>query len=84
MLLFLDVDEDIALARRLSRDVSERGRDVDEVIDRYLRHVSDANKLIMNVKKSSDFILPVNNTGVDRSSIIGAYVNSLLSDTNIK
>jgi uridine kinase len=30
------------LARRIKRDISERGRDVDGVIDQYLRFVKDS------------------------------------------
>lgn len=37
--VFIDVPADIRLARRLQRDISERGRNADSVIEQYLRSV---------------------------------------------
>jgi uridine kinase len=37
--IFLDVDEEIRLARRKKRDVSERGRDLNGVIKQFQNHV---------------------------------------------
>lgn len=34
--VYLDVPDDVRLARRLLRDIKERGRDADEVVGRYL------------------------------------------------
>lgn len=33
--VFMDIDEDIRLSRRLERDIRERGRDMDSVLDQY-------------------------------------------------
>jgi len=37
--IFLDVDADIRLARRICRDVKERGRGIESVIDQWLKTV---------------------------------------------
>lgn len=37
--IFVDTDSDIRLARRLRRDVSERGRDLEGVIQQYNKFV---------------------------------------------
>ena len=37
--IFVDTDSDIRLARRLHRDVSERGRDLEGVIKQYSKFV---------------------------------------------
>ena len=37
--LFVDSDADVRLARRLRRDISERGRDIAGVLDQYARFV---------------------------------------------
>ena len=37
--IFVDTDSDIRLARRLERDISERGRSVDSVIDQFFTTV---------------------------------------------
>ena len=40
--IFVDSDDDTRLARRLKRDISERGRDVDGVIEQYEKYVKPA------------------------------------------
>ena len=37
--VFVDCDGDLRLARRLQRDISERGRDLDGVMKQYLTFV---------------------------------------------
>ena len=37
--IFVDADADVRLARRLARDVADRGRDVDGVLRQYVRRV---------------------------------------------
>jgi uridine kinase len=37
--IFVDTDLDIRLARRLKRDISERGRSVESVIEQYNKFV---------------------------------------------
>lgn len=39
MKIFVDTDSDIRLARRLRRDISERGRDLEGVIHQYNKFV---------------------------------------------
>jgi len=37
--VFVQCDSDLMLARRIQRDVAERGRDVQGILDQYLRFV---------------------------------------------
>ncbi|KAF8962791.1 uridine kinase family-domain-containing protein [Flammula alnicola] len=37
--VFVQCDSDLMLARRIKRDINERGRDVTGILDQYLRHV---------------------------------------------
>ena len=56
--VFLDVDTDIRFIRRLKRDIKERGRDLDSVIEQYLHSVRPMhNKFIEPSKKSADLII---------------------------
>ncbi len=56
--VFLDVDTDIRFIRRLKRDIKERGRDLDSVIEQYLNSVRPMhNKFIEPSKKSADLII---------------------------
>ncbi|CAK5067138.1 unnamed protein product [Meloidogyne enterolobii] len=41
-IVFVDTDSDTRLARRLQRDISERGRDVAGVLDQYIKFVKPA------------------------------------------
>lgn len=57
--IFVHCDQDICLARRLIRDISERGRDVHEVLKRYNRFVkSDFEKYVKPQMKYADIIVP--------------------------
>ncbi|HLL54814.1 MAG TPA: uridine kinase [Myxococcaceae bacterium] len=37
--IFVDAEHDVRIIRRLMRDIKERGRDFDHVVDQYFRHV---------------------------------------------
>ncbi|CEF59313.1 Uridine kinase [Strongyloides ratti] len=59
MKVFVDTDSDTRLARRLHRDVNERGRDVDSVLEQYLKHVKPAfDTFIAPGMKMADIIIP--------------------------
>ncbi|KAF4514179.1 UNVERIFIED_CONTAM: hypothetical protein B566_EDAN019344, partial [Ephemera danica] len=42
MKLFVDTDSDLRLARRVLRDIKERGRDLDQVLNQYTNFVKVA------------------------------------------
>lgn len=42
MKVFVDTDSDIRLSRRLKRDITQRGRDIKNVLEQYNRHVKPA------------------------------------------
>lgn len=42
MKLFVDTDSDTRLARRVPRDINERGRDLDQVLNQYMTFVKPA------------------------------------------
>ncbi|GMS96189.1 hypothetical protein PENTCL1PPCAC_18364 [Pristionchus entomophagus] len=59
MKVFVDTDADTRLARRLARDISERGRDTKGVLDQYLRFVKPAfDTFIAPGTKVADIIVP--------------------------
>ena len=39
--IFVNCDQDVCLARRIIRDIKERGRDVNEVLKRYNKFVKN-------------------------------------------
>lgn len=42
MKVFVDTDSDIRLVRRLQRDIMERGRDIESVLQQYEKYVKPA------------------------------------------
>ncbi|RDU35108.1 uridine kinase [Neobacillus piezotolerans] len=57
--LFVDTDADIRILRRLQRDIKERGRTVDSVIDQYVNVVRPMhNQFIEPTKRYADVIIP--------------------------
>ncbi|EKM58295.1 uncharacterized protein PHACADRAFT_252504 [Phanerochaete carnosa HHB-10118-sp] len=57
--IFVQCDSDLMLARRIRRDVSERGRTVDGVLDQYLRYVKPSyDNFVLPTAKYADIIVP--------------------------
>ena len=60
--LFFDLDSDIRFFRRILRDISDRSRQIDTVIERYFRFVKPAfDWYILPTKKYADFVIPQDN-----------------------
>lgn len=57
--IFVDVDDDVRFIRRLQRDVTERGRTLDDVVRQYLGSVRPMHlEFIEPSKRYADIILP--------------------------
>ena len=57
--LFVDTDADTRLARRVLRDISERGRDLEHVLHQYTSLVKPAfEEFCIPTKKYADVIIP--------------------------
>ncbi|MEH7505003.1 uridine kinase [Neobacillus drentensis] len=57
--LYVDTDPDLRIIRRLTRDIRERGRTFDSVIDQYLNVVRPMhNQFIEPTKRYADIIIP--------------------------
>lgn len=83
--LWIDSDLSVLLERRISRDVSERGRDYHEVIDRVEKNVIPSyNKFILDLRRKSDIIY--DNTKIESNPIIVEiilrYADYLISKSN--
>lgn len=58
--VFVDADDDTRFIRRLQRDISERGRTVNSVIDQYLGTVKPMHlEFVEPSKRYADVIIPV-------------------------
>ncbi|WP_223591646.1 uridine kinase [Neobacillus bataviensis] len=57
--LYVDTDADLRIIRRLQRDIQERGRTLDSVIDQYVNVVRPMhNQFIEPTKRYADVIIP--------------------------
>jgi uridine kinase len=67
--IFVDCDADIRFARRLERDIRERGRSVESVIEQYLSSVRPMHlQFVAPTMRYADIILPeggFNDTAID-------------------
>eukprot|EP01127_Copromyxa_protea_P008308 TRINITY_DN1908_c0_g1_i1.p1 TRINITY_DN1908_c0_g1~~TRINITY_DN1908_c0_g1_i1.p1 ORF type:complete len:270 (-),score=48.07 TRINITY_DN1908_c0_g1_i1:72-881(-) len=59
MKVFVDTDADIRLARRVRRDIAERGRDLNGIVLQYEKFVKPAfDQFILPTKKKADVVIP--------------------------
>ena len=57
--IYVDTEDDLRILRRIQRDIKERGRTVDSVIEQYLTTVKPAHdRFIEPYKKYADIIIP--------------------------
>ncbi len=57
--LFVDTDADVRILRRIVRDVRERGRSLESVVDQYLTTVKPMHEMYVEPsKRSADIIVP--------------------------
>lgn len=79
--VFVHADSDERLIRRLKRDMQERGRDLDEVLERYQNTLKPMHQqFIEPTKNFADIIIPndrYNTVGVD---IVRTVINEKLKD----
>lgn len=79
--IYVDADEDLMFIRRLKRDITERGRTVDSVINQYLTTVKPMYyKYVKPCKRYADVIIP-NDKGHDVAvDLISAKIKDILSN----
>ncbi|KAI9099946.1 uridine kinase [Phlyctochytrium arcticum] len=78
--IFVDTDADIRLARRLKRDISERGRDIKGVLHQYQKFVKPAfDEHIYPTMKFADVIIP---RGLDNVAAIDVITKHLARQLN--
>lgn len=59
MKIFVDTDADTRLARRIKRDIAQRGRDLNGVLAQYEKFVKPSfDEYILPTKKFADIIIP--------------------------
>ncbi|MGB2129122.1 MAG: uridine kinase [Flavicella sp.] len=73
--IFVDTDADERLIRRLLRDTKERGRDVNEVINRYRDTLKPMHDLFIEpTKKLANIIIPADNKNTEALGLLVQFV----------
>lgn len=79
--VFVDTDADVRLARRIMRDVKDRGRSMESVITQYLQTVKPMHEeFVEPSKKYADVIIP---EGGFNSVAVGMLIENIKSITRL-
>ncbi|KAK7145958.1 hypothetical protein R3I93_013626 [Phoxinus phoxinus] len=84
MKIFVDTDSDIRLVRRLRRDITERGRDIEGVIKQYNKFVKPAfEQYIEPTMRLADIVVPRGGGNMVAIDLIVQHVHSQLEEREI-
>lgn len=77
--VFVDCDSDLRLSRVIQRDMQERGRDVNEVLNRYEKTVRPSHlQFIEPTKRFADIIVPQGGMNQVAIQILTNHINQTL------
>lgn len=78
--IYVDTDDDIRIIRRIKRDMEERGRTLDSIIEQYLSVVKPMyNQFIEPTKRYADVIVPEGGENHVAIDLINTKVEKILS-----
>ncbi|WP_234570904.1 uridine kinase [Rhodohalobacter sp. 614A] len=78
--IFVDTDDDVRLLRRLRRDICERGRDLDGVLNQYEKFVRPMHlEFVEPSKRYSDIIIPRGGENKVALQMVIALINERLN-----
>lgn len=79
--IFVDTDDDVRLLRRLKRDINERGRDFDGVLNQYELYVRPMHlEFVEPSKRYADIIIPRGGENAVALDMINALVKGKLQE----
>ncbi|PHZ07401.1 uridine-cytidine kinase 1-like 1 [Rhizopus microsporus ATCC 52813] len=82
--IFVDTDADIQLARRLQRDTTYRGRDVEGILDQYTRYVKPSyDSYVRPTMKFADVIIPRGLENVIAIDLMTKHIQTQLNENVI-
>ena len=83
--IYVDTDADVRIIRRLVRDINERGRTIDSVINQYLNVVKPMHEqFIEPTKRYADIIIPEGGHNKVAIDIITANIRQILQSSKQK
>jgi uridine kinase len=79
--IFVECDDDIRFIRRLKRDMNERGRTLDTVVEQYLSTVKPMHyKFVKPTKRYADIIIPNDNKHDVAVDMIMSTINEIIRE----
>jgi len=79
--IFVDTDPDIRFIRRLQRDITERGRSTESVVNQYLNTVRPMHlEFVEPSKRYADVIIPEGGLNAVAMDLVVARIEALLRD----
>ncbi|WP_249871017.1 uridine kinase [Oceanobacillus saliphilus] len=83
--VFVDTDADLRIIRRLLRDIKDRGRTLDSVIDQYINNVRPSHlQFIEPTKRYADIIIPEGGQNHVAIDIMATKIETILSKSRNK
>ena len=83
MKIYVDTEDDIRFIRRLKRDINERGREMDAVIEQYLSTVKPMfNKYVSPSSRHADIIIPNDNKHDVAVDFLVAKIKDILNSND--
>jgi uridine kinase len=78
--IYVHADSDERLIRRLKRDIAERGRDIDEVLNRYQTTLKPMHEQFIEPSKAfADIIIPNDKYNTVAIDVVRAVINQRIS-----
>ncbi|MGG2073010.1 uridine kinase [Lysinibacillus irui] len=82
--LFVDTDSDLRIIRRIMRDIKERGRTTDSVIEQYLSAVRPMHNLFIEpTKRYADIIIPEGGENEVAIDLMVTKIKTILETDNV-
>lgn len=83
--IFVDTDPDVRIIRRLVRDIRQRGRTMESVIDQYLNIVRPMHmQFIEPTKRYADIIIPEGGKNKVAIDLLVTKIKTILQDRSVK
>lgn len=78
--VYVDTDDDLRFIRRMQRDIVERGRTVDSVVNQYMETVKPMyHQFVEPTKRYADIILPEGGANAVGIGMLEAQIRAILS-----
>ena len=80
----MDTDDDVRIIRRIKRDMEERGRSLDSVIEQYLGVVKPMyHQFIEPTKRYADIVIPEGVTNTVAIDLLTTKIEKILEEARL-